>query len=414
MSFIRRGVTAPRFRTAMSGEKIYEGIFAVHKPQGISSAGVVRDLQAHFSKSNTFRSWIEDEQERRKADQNWRRKRRQRFRPDIKIGHGGTLDPMATGVLIAGVGKGTKQLQSFLGCSKTYETVVLFGAETDTYDRLGKVVRRGEYEHVTRGMVEEALRDKFRGKIMQRPPIFSAKRIEGKRLYEYAREGKEPPVEIKSVPVEVFDLRVLEWYEPGTHEYRWPEEEMVGEERAVAERMLDKEAEIPVASAAEAEVVQAQPAVGKRKAASPVSEKTELDEVSKRVKTDAETTRPEESEISEVKKDTKPAEEAEATKETEPETTSTNKDMPVPGPAAVKITMTVSGGFYVRSLAHDLGKAVGSCGLMSSLIRTRQGDYKLEADQVLAYSELEAGEEVWGPKVRRLLEEWQKKDGTAE
>jgi tRNA pseudouridine55 synthase len=69
--------------------------------------------------------------------------------------------------------------------------------------------------------------------------------------------------------------------------------------------------------------------------------------------------------------------------------------------------MTVSSGFYVRSLAHDLGKAVGSCGLMSSLVRSRQGEYVLEPDRVLEFEDLEQGEEVWGPKVRRFLEEWQ-------
>jgi tRNA pseudouridine55 synthase len=343
----------------------------------------------------------------------------------VKIGHGGTLDPMATGVLVAGIGQGTKYLQTFLNCTKTYETVVTFGVASDTYDCTGKTVRRSPYEHITRTMVEDALA-RFRGKIMQRPPIFSAKRIDGKRLYEYAREGIEPPVEIKSVPVEVFDLQLLEWYEPGSHEYKWPQEEMTGPERQLAEKLLDKDAAIPVASAEEAEVVEAEAATttkspsAKRKA-SPVPEKSEvIDEqgtasATKRVKTDGEepqsTTTTTETQTAQTTQ-TVP-EEVKETKETE-EAETKPQEMPSPGPAAARIRMTVSGGFYVRSLAHDLGRAVGSYGIMCSLVRTRQGDYTLDADKVINYSELEGGEDVWGPKVQRLLAEWQEKNQTEE
>ena len=75
----------------------------------------------------------------------------------VKLGHGGTLDPLATGVLIVGAGRGTKCLSRFLECTKSYECVVLFGAATDSYDAVGKVVSRSEYAHVTRELVEENL-----------------------------------------------------------------------------------------------------------------------------------------------------------------------------------------------------------------------------------------------------------------
>ena len=68
--------------------------------------------------------------------------------------------------------------------------------------------------------------------------------------------------------------------------------------------------------------------------------------------------------------------------------------------------MTVSSGFYVRCLAHDLGLALGTNALMSSLVRTRQGDFELAPDKVLEYTDLEAGEAVWGPKVQRFLDAW--------
>ncbi|KAF3385182.1 hypothetical protein F1880_002595 [Penicillium rolfsii] len=385
------------FRTTMSGEKIFEGCFAVHKPQGITSADVLRDLQRHFNPSKLFKPWIEAEKEFRKKESSYQKNRRRNKnkKVEVKIGHGGTLDPLATGVLIAGVGKGTKSLNSFLACTKSYETVVLFGAETDTYDRLGKIVRRAPYEHITREAVEKAL-DQFRGKIMQRPPIFSALRIEGKRLYEYAREGKMPPVEIKSRPVETVELKIVEWYEPGTHEYKWPEGEMTGDEKIIAEKLLDKEAELSV----ESEAADPEASSAKRKTPPAAdSPKEEEAEAAKRQKLSedgtAQAAAPE------------PVASEPATAEAPSE--QTDQDRPRPQPPAVKIHMTVTSGFYVRSLAHDLGKAVGSCGLMSELVRSRQAEFDLQPENVLEYKDLEQGEEVWGPKVQKFLENWEKK-----
>ncbi|OKL61388.1 hypothetical protein UA08_03499 [Talaromyces atroroseus] len=403
----------------MSGQKIYEGILPVHKPEGVTSADVIRKLQRHFKPSDTFQGYLENETSRRSRDSNWqtRKKRRKLLHPDVKIGHGGTLDPMATGVLITGIGVGTKHLSKFLECSKTYETIIVFGAETDSYDRMGKIVRKADYEHVTRELVEEAMK-KFRGKIMQRPPIFSAKRIQGKRLYEYAREGIEPPMAIKSSAVEVYDLRIVEWYEPGTHEYKWPEEELPAEEKEVAERMLDKEAAIPVASEAEAEAAQANTAAEdtKKRKVSPdilneASEGVKDDAATKRQKTDTQNLNPESTteEPNVVKKEHNTAKTDEA-KESDPITIPAEKEEEAPRPPAAKIIMTVSSGFYVRSLAHDLGKAVGSCALMSELVRSKQGDYTLEPENILEYKDLDAGEEVWSPKVIRLLEAWQEKN----
>jgi Pseudouridine synthase len=286
------------------------------------------------------------------------------------------LDPLATGVLITGIGKGTKELQGFLGCTKTYETVVLFGAESDTYDSVGKVVRRCPYEHITREVVEKAL-EQFRGPIMQRPPIFSALKVQGKKLYEYAREGREPPIEIKARPVEVSNLEILEWYEPGTHEWKAPEEEMTGEEKAVAQKMLEKDATVPVASAEEAGEAKhtEEELSAKRKFPPPVTPAGDSADTpsaadagpsSKRQKTSAEG----ESAVVENQPSEKaenPTQEESTQKETTPAHApeSSEPSKPSISPPAVKITMTVSSGFYVRSLAHDLGKAVGSCALMT-------------------------------------------------
>ncbi|CAG7989134.1 unnamed protein product [Penicillium salamii] len=390
------------FRTTMSGEKIREGVFAVHKPQGVTSADVIRNLQKHFNPSKTFKPWLEEERERRNRESGFQRKRRRHQRLEVKIGHGGTLDPLATGVLITGIGKGTKSLQDFLACTKSYETVITFGAETDTYDCLGKVVRRAPYEHVTREAVEKALAQ-FRGNIMQQPPIFSALRVNGKKLYEYAREGKMPPVEIKHRPVEVLEMEVVEWFEPGTHSFQLPKEEMTGDEKAVAEKLLDQEPAAP--TPAEGETVKEEPQVKqepepssstKRKSPPPADEvREEAADAAKKQKVSETEAAPATSEpsASEPVKTEAPAQ----------------PEQPRSQTPAVKIKMTVTSGFYVRSLAHDLGKAVGSLGLMSELVRSRQGDFELSPEKVLEYKDLDAGEEVWAPKVERFLQEWEQK-----
>lgn len=377
---------------------------AVHKPQNVSSADVIRKLQSHFKSSTLFRPWLETEARARKSEREnkYTRKRRHNKNLDVKIGHGGTLDPLATGVLVTAVGKGTKQLNDFLGCTKTYEAVVVFGAETDSYDRVGKVVRRAPYEHITREAVEEAL-GRFRGKVMQYPPVFSALKVNGKKMYEYAREGKVPPIEIQARPVEVSNLEMLEWYEPGSHEHKWPEEEAPEEEKSVAEKLLAKDDSLPVAPAVEEGEEQST----KRKSPpAPESPKEEANEATNTKKQKVS----EEGDAAQQPPET-PSENQQQQPTEEPPTTETqsNPNPNPPQPPAVKITMTVSSGFYVRSLAHDLGKALGSCGLMSELVRTRQANFELGPDKVLEYEDLDAGEEVWGPKVQRFLEEWEAK-----
>ena len=210
---------------------------AINKPTGPSSAQVLRDLQKHFDPSDLFKPWYAAERAKRQAepDSKFRRKRDKR-KLSVKMGHGGTLDPLAAGVLVVGVGSGTKEMDSFLHCTKEYETVLLFGAASDTYDVKGKIVGKAPYEHITRAKVETAM-EKFRGKMMQKPPVYSAIRVNGKRMYEYAREGGEIP-EIKTREIEVKELEMVEWLEAGTHGYKWPVEEASEEEKEVAEKLL--------------------------------------------------------------------------------------------------------------------------------------------------------------------------------
>jgi len=98
-------------------------------------------------------------------------KRRKVRRDNVKVGQGGTLDPLADGVLVVGIGKGTKKLNDFLDCTKEYRTTCLLGCETDTYDSEGARVRTAPWRHVTREKVEDAL-PQFRGEIQQTPPMY--------------------------------------------------------------------------------------------------------------------------------------------------------------------------------------------------------------------------------------------------
>ncbi len=355
-----------------------------------------------------FAPWLSAEESYRDSLNQTQRNRRKDKRLKVKLGHGGTLDPMATGVLIVGVGKGTKQLRVFLECTKSYEATVLFGVGTDTYDVVGKVLSKAPYSHITRVGVDKAL-ETFRGKIMQRPPIYSALRVQGKRLYEYAREGKEVPVEIQERPVEVKELNIIEWLPSGSHIYKWPAEEPPTEEKEVAEKVLRIRNidESTAAITVETDELRAETASSgtKRKRLD------DEDDVFVSERNPASKRQQEDSEHCMSGGLPPPA----STKTSTPEVTippSSSKlpnedfsSQSEPGPPAVKLRMTVTSGFYVRSLSHDMGVAVDSLAVMSALVRTRQGEFELGRN-VLEYEDLMKGEEVWGPKVETMLDQW--------
>jgi tRNA pseudouridine55 synthase len=126
-----------------------------------------------------------------------------------KVGHTGTLDKFASGLLLDLVGKGVKLIPIFKNCPKEYTATIHFGEETDTLDPEGAVIAKGEVPSLK--AVETAL-ENFRGEILQAPPAYSAKHISGRRSYELAREGKEP--EMKKQPVTVHELILISWEPP--------------------------------------------------------------------------------------------------------------------------------------------------------------------------------------------------------
>lgn len=435
-------------------------------------------MQKYFNPSKLFAPLIESENKQREKESHNQRNRRKKKQVQVKIGHGGTLDPLATGVLIAGVGKGTKSLQDFLLCTKEYEAVILFGTSTDTYDRVGKVLKRAPYEHLTKEMVEKAL-EPFRGKFMQLPPLFSALKMNGKPLYEYAREGKEIPREIERRQVDVLNLELVEWMEGGTHTHVAPTEEAGAAEVKVASQLWKQENALPGGG-----MPAVAPEVKVESSSTPVKAEEESEDLNKSAEvtvepiastattTSVETKTESDILLATTEEVTQPPKEEEkaavsteeaVVKEEDPAANLNNAkrklseeqddlvhekpvskrakqepnsadaimsggladpDTTVPsesnipatntsakGPPAARIRMTVTSGFYVRSLCHDLGAALGSAALMAELERTRQGDFKV--GELLTFEDMEKGEEVWGPKVEAMIDAWNEKGRVA-
>ena len=150
------------------------GIVIIDKPQGWTSQDVTARLRRVF---NTRR-----------------------------IGHGGTLDPMATGVLPVFVGRATRGVEFFEHAEKTYETVLKPGITTDTEDITGRILTEQD-AFVTGSMLQDVL-PRFRGEIMQVPPMYSALKVDGQKLYDLARKGKE--VERQPRPITIHELTLLD------------------------------------------------------------------------------------------------------------------------------------------------------------------------------------------------------------
>ncbi|KAM4704267.1 pseudouridylate synthase TRUB1 [Rhinophrynus dorsalis] len=170
------------------------GLFPVYKPKGATSAQVLNHLKDRLLREAGLKEHVK------------------RRKQTLKIGHGGTLDSSASGVLVVGIGKGTKMLSTMLAGSKKYTAVAELGKATDTLDASGTVTEEKPYEHITKEELEAVLK-LFTGDIMQVPPLFSALKKDGKRLSCLLREGVS--VEAKPArPVTVYNLSVKDFQPP--------------------------------------------------------------------------------------------------------------------------------------------------------------------------------------------------------
>lgn len=153
-----------------------EGIINVNKPSGITSFDVIRVLRKNLKEK--------------------------------RIGHTGTLDPLAEGVLVVCLGRATRLVQDIEGYSKVYIAGFELGYRTDTYDIEGKIVEESEKKSVTKEMLEETLK-KFIGDIKQVPPMYSALKVDGQKLYDLARKGIE--IERKARDIHIDFIEILEF-----------------------------------------------------------------------------------------------------------------------------------------------------------------------------------------------------------
>lgn len=129
------------------------------------------------------------------------------------VGHAGTLDPFASGLLLLGLGKATKRLNEFVGSEKTYEATLTLGAISDTYDRMGQITVVAGTHIPDQSTIETCLQS-FQPGYEQKAPIYSAKKIHGKKLYELARQGKATEEMRPSKYVELSELSLLSYSYP--------------------------------------------------------------------------------------------------------------------------------------------------------------------------------------------------------
>ena len=127
----------------------------------------------------------------------------------IKVGHAGTLDPLATGLLIICTGKFTKKIEDYQGQIKEYTGELTLGASTPSYDLETAIDKTFPVSHLTDALIIAATK-KFVGEIDQKPPIFSAIKKDGKRLYEFAREGKTTTIKSRKVTISTFEITKID------------------------------------------------------------------------------------------------------------------------------------------------------------------------------------------------------------
>jgi tRNA pseudouridine55 synthase len=123
----------------------------------------------------------------------------------LKVGHAGTLDPLATGLMIVCTGKATKQIPGLIGYDKEYIAEMKFGETTPSFDLETKVDQSFAVDHITEESIRKVL-PKFTGNLMQVPPLFSAKYVNGTRAYHYARQGSDMQLEPSPVRIDTFEL----------------------------------------------------------------------------------------------------------------------------------------------------------------------------------------------------------------
>lgn len=322
-----------------------EGVFAINKPPGPSSNKIVEKLKGAINKSFLVKNsnanfTILSDHEKRHSKISPRKM--------LKVGHGGTLDPLAEGILVIGVGHGTKMLGKYTNsCSKSYEVKVLFGLSTTSFDSTGEIMEVGDNSNITEEKIRSVLQEKFCGELMQIPPIYSAIKMNGKPLYEYVRKNLPLPRAIKprNIKIDAYEVTSpLVINDPEDISLAKSMQFASDEERALLAECNEKIMEY-------------------------ISESPDLD----------------------------------TSKLTSLLTSIDFEKKTIDNVASIKIRFDVSSGTYIRSIVHDLGKALGTAATMTMLKRTKQDTFEL-GKNVLSCSEIFSDSDInWAPKVSAIL-----------
>ena len=297
----------------------------------------------------------------------------------MKVGHGGTLDPLASGVLVVGIGKGTSKLQSYLEGDKQYTALVELGYETTTLDAEGEIIKTANWDHVSSiESIRETCIPKFTGQIQQVPPLYSAIRVDGKRLYEIARDNDAKDdakaaavdVEIPTRDVHVYSLEV----ESSLNESTLQSGVVDGRKYKEAVKQMEEAAAAAAAATAALEAERTANSSSPLEAETQESDDNEATSVgkgkNKKRKRDKKNKKKSEKKnlFDESTIPTIQRAQDDATT-----TTSTSFDLPL-----FTLNVSCGGGTYIRSLVRDIGYEMDTVATMTGLVRTKQGPFLLQ------------------------------------
>eukprot|EP00574_Skeletonema_japonicum_P004560 CAMPEP_0201721120 /NCGR_PEP_ID=MMETSP0593-20130828/5875_1 /ASSEMBLY_ACC=CAM_ASM_000672 /TAXON_ID=267983 /ORGANISM="Skeletonema japonicum, Strain CCMP2506" /LENGTH=406 /DNA_ID=CAMNT_0048211865 /DNA_START=322 /DNA_END=1542 /DNA_ORIENTATION=+ len=324
-----------------------EGLIAIHKPLTWTCNDVVSYIRGILTRDAQSRGF--------------EGKMRKRGKPLMKVGHGGTLDPLASGVLVLGIGRGTSKLQSYLEGDKQYTAMVELGYETTTLDAEGEIVKTMDWkDHVTSiDSIREKVVPKFTGKIQQVPPLYSAIRVDGKRLYEIARNGDEKDVQDVEIPmrdVEVYKVEVENTLSESVIESG------VVDGKKYKEAVQEMEAAAAVAAAEKAAAAPPPEDVQESDASDDEAGKKKKKKKKRRGGNKNRTEKKRYFDESTV-----------PTVQCDPTEGTTSFELPL-----FTLNVSCGGGTYIRSIVRDIGYEMDTVATMTGLVRTKQGPFLLE------------------------------------
>lgn len=335
---------------------IMDGVFAINKKPGDTSRAVLDQVNRILSSATSSKESLKQLQDVRSKSLGKQRMKKWKTQK-LKMGHGGTLDPLASGVLVIGVGSGTKKLGDYTnGSVKKYECVGLLGGSTTTGDSEGELLLKTEIDHVTRELLDKT-KERMIGKMDQTPPIFSALKMDGKRLYEYAREGLPLPRQIKSREVEIYDIDIKDDTLSNKHDYKFMNSEVDESGKSLAEQLANNP------------TLNDHPVPFSKEWSAKNKDNKELPLPMKIIKN------------SKVYED---------------------DEYRAP---LLHFDATVSSGTYIRSLLSDMGRCVGSSSYMVKLVRWKQAEWDLEKNVFELDDFTKYGEEIWAPVLAKVLKE---------